>query len=244
MAKKKYKVPEKKTGLKSSYVVLSLVIIAALAIYFFNSGASNSGNNPTDICQKLNLTSPGCRQLDKPAGNMSGKIEILEFLKFDCPHCIKLHNNLPQLLSRYGNKINITYIPIVFPKQSTKSIEAYIIADQMGKGNEMQDALFNEAQAEISNGKVIGSNLMIMESVPALESVAASIGLGEDFNRELENGVAKDAAQKNLRLMNDYGIDGTPTLVINGNVVVTPTTDFPFSDDIEYLGRLIQALAG
>lgn len=210
MAKKKQKQPEKKTGIKTVYIISALLIISALAIYVFVSGA-NSPENPVN---PEKLPSGVYTKLNKPSSYEPGKVKIMEFMKFDCSHCYDLHKNLPQLLQKYEGKIQITYIPIVFQKQSTKSIEAYNISEQMGKGQEMQDALF---KAKFENG------MDVMESTIALETVAASIGLGADFNQKLESGAAKDAANQSLRLMSEYGVDGTPTLIINGNLMVTPT---------------------
>jgi len=50
---------------------------------------------------------------------------------------------MPQLLKKYGDKVEIIYIPINFRGQSTKSVEAYLIAEEMGKGDEMLNALFD-----------------------------------------------------------------------------------------------------
>lgn len=200
--KKKQNLPAKKSNKTIIYVGIAVVFIAALAIYF----TSNPPQKPLDIPQVTFQPEPG-------------KVKVVEFMKFDCPHCYDLHQELPRILEKYGSNVTITYVPIIFPGQTTKSIEAYIIADQMGKGREMQDALFNEAHTEMLNGKVIGNNLIVMESVPTLESVAARIELGADFNAKLEGGVAKNAALSNLALMNKYGVDSTPTLFVNGKQI-------------------------
>jgi protein-disulfide isomerase len=198
MAKKKQKIPEKKSSKTILYLVIAVVFIAALAIYF-TSAPSQKPQTP-DIFQ--------------PA---PGKVKVVEFMKFNCPFCYNLHTNLPRILEKYGNNVTITYVPIVWQTESTRSIEAYIIADQMGKGKEMQDAMFNEAAAEgLTQGK---EDLPVMDNVPTLERVAASIGLGADFNAKLEGGDAKDAALSNLALMAKYGVDSTPTIFVNGKQI-------------------------
>ena len=204
MAKNKQQLPEKKSGIQTIHIILALLVISALAFYFLNSGEKSTEKLPAGDYSKLN----------KPADYQPGKVKIMEFMKFDCSHCYDLHKNMPQLLKKYGDKLEIKYIPIIFPKQSTKSIEAFIIAEQLGKGEEMLDALF---KAKFEQG------MDVMESTIALETVAASIGLGADFNKELESGAAKNAANQNLNLMRDYNVDGTPTVVINGNLMVVPT---------------------
>ncbi len=154
-------------------------------------------------------------KMNKSSTYEEGKVKIMEFLKFDCSHCYDVHKSLPSLLKKYDGKITVTYIPIVWPKQSTKSIEAYIIAEQMGKGEEMRDALF---QAKFVKG------LDIMENTVVIEDVAASIGLGADFKTRLESDEAKKVALTNIEMMSDFDIQSTPIFIINGNINIDPPT--------------------
>lgn len=206
MAKKKHIPPPKKSTPALVYAGLAALVIAALVIFF------TLGTSPEKLQEKL-PTAGEYVKLQQPGTYEHGKVKIMVFMKFDCPHCYELDKNMPQLLQKYGDKVQVTYVPIVWPKQSTKSIEAYIIAERMGKGEEMRVALF---RAKFEKG------MDVMESALALEDVAAGIGLGADFNAKLESGDGKKGAQANLALMNKYGVQGTPTVVINGNLDVNP----------------------
>ena len=204
MAKKKQVQPEKKSNLTLIYIALAVLFIAGLAIYLSTSPEEPQGKLPT---------AGGYTKLNMPTTYEPGKVKVTEFLKFDCSHCYDLHKEMPKLLDKYGDKLKITYVPIVWQGQSTKSIEAYIIAEQMGKGEEMSNALFR-ARFEYK--------MDIMNNVKALEETAASIGLGADFNSKLEVDEAKNAALANQRLMDKYGVVGTPTIIIDGNIQVNP----------------------
>ncbi len=205
MVKKKHIPPPKKSTPALVYAGLAALVIAALVI-FFTSGT------PPEKPEKL-PTAGEYVKLQQPGTYEPGMVKIMVFMKFDCPHCYELDKNMPQLLQKYGDKVQVTYVPIVWPKQSTKSIEAYIIAERMGKGEEMRVALFRA---------MFVKGMDVMESALALEDVAAGIGLEADFNAKLEGGDGKKGAQANLGLMNKYGVQGTPTVVINGNLDVNP----------------------
>jgi protein-disulfide isomerase len=156
------------------------------------------------------------------------KVKIVEFMKFDCIHCYNLHKDTPRILEKYGDRVQILYVPIVFRGQSTKSIEAYIIAEQMSKAEEMRDALFKAKFVD---------NLDVMESTITLENVASSIGLGEDFNSKLEGNDARELALSNLAFMNKYAVESTPAVYINGKRMVDPPI-------IENLDAAIGSLLG
>ncbi len=213
--KKKQKLPEKKSNKTLIYAAIAVLAVVAIAVLLLSSSPAPQ---PPE-----KFPASGYVKLSFPTTYEPGKVKITEFLKFNCPFCYNLHTKLPQILQKYGDNVTITYVPIVWPGESTKSIEAYIIADQMGKGKEMQDALFNEAAAEgLTQGK---EDLMMMQNVQTLEGVAASIGLNSStFNQELEGGYAVAAANANLQLMKEYGVDSTPTIIINGNIEANPST--------------------
>ncbi len=228
MSKKKTQdLPEKKSNKTLIYITVALLAVVAIA-----ACTQSTPQAPAAPTEKL-PSAGGYTKLSFPSTYEPGKVNITEFLKFDCPHCYDLHTKLPGILEKYGDNVTITYVPIVWPAQpghpaqSTKSIEAYIIANQMGRGDEMMDALFAEAYSEMLSGRVDqDGNPIVMSDVATIESVQknANVGLGSDFNAKLEGGLAADAANANLQLMNKYNVVDTPTIIINGNIKVDPPT--------------------
>lgn len=213
MSKKKRTLPPKKSSRTMMYAGIVLLVIIAAAAYI-------SLNRPTEFLNDAySFESPATAQNKGAYSSLDinpseqGKVRIVEFMKFDCSHCYDLNKEMPQILKNYGDRVEIIYVPISFKGQSIKSIEAYLIAKEMGKGKEMRDALFH-AKFE--------SNRDVMESMLAIKDVAASIGLGPDFNSKLENGYAEKAALKNNAYSGMYVSKGTPTVLINGKEVNVP----------------------
>ncbi len=213
MSKNKRMPPPKKSSRTLIYAGIALLVVIAAAAYI-------SSNSPTEyLTDAYSFESPTPAQSTGTFSSLDvnpsepGKVRIVEFMKFDCPHCYDLNKEMPQILKNYGDRVEIIYVPISFNEQSIKSIEAYLIAKEMGKGKEMREALF---QARF------GSNRDVMGSMLVLKDVAASIGLGPDFNSRLEKGYAEKAALKNNAYSGMYAIKGTPTVLINGKEVKVP----------------------
>ncbi|MDO9097206.1 MAG: DsbA family protein [Candidatus Methanoperedens sp.] len=209
MAKKKHIPPPKKTNPTLIYAGLALLVIAALVIY--------SSSPATETPQEKLPAAGKYVKLNKPSTYEPGKVKITEFLKFNCGHCFSLNPQLPALKKKYGDNLSITYKPMLWrsvPQDQgfRKSIEAYILAERMGKGEEMKDALF---KALFVDKKDLSSELV-------LGDIAKSAGLGEDFSAALKRGDAKDEAEANIRLAESFQVDETPTIIINGNLKVTP----------------------
>jgi len=218
MAKKKQKIPEKKASMKWVYVGLAILVIAGLAVYIYSGSTSDNNTDPSsgkDMKGKVpNAGKFGT--MNKPSTYEPGKVKITEFLKFNCGHCYSLNSQLPALQKKYGDRLEIINKPMLWKGVKgdlafKKSIEAYILANRTGKGNEMKDALF---KAMFVENRDITSELQ-------LGDIGKNVGLGDEFITALKNGDATDEADANIRLAESIPVDETPTIIINGNLKVT-----------------------
>jgi len=220
MAKKKQKIPEKKASMTWVYAGLVVLVIAGLAAYVYSSSNSDNNTNTSssnDLKGKI-PTAGKFGTMNKPSTYEPGKVKITEFLKFNCGHCNTLNSLLPAIKKKYGDRLEITYKPMLWrsvPKDLPfkKSMEAYILAERMGKGEEMKDAFF---KAMFVENRDLTSELQ-------LGDIGKSVGLGDDFITALKNGDATDEADANIKLSESFQVDETPTIIINGNLKVTPS---------------------
>jgi len=150
-------------------------------------------------------------QLTEQAFVFDGKqVEIVEFLNFYCGHCYNFESAIPVIKGNFPKKIIWKTVPLYWGK-SAKAVEAFFLAEEAGKGEEMKKALFKAQfvdKRDISNINVV-------------ESIGAEIGMGFDFSRRLRSGEkAKEVGEAMLKSQ-AYKINETPTLVIAGNIKVT-----------------------
>ncbi len=219
MVKKKQKIPEKKASMKWVYIGLVVLVIAAIAVYTYSGSTSDNTDPPSSIDVKAKVPTAGkFGTMNKPGIYEPGKVKITEFLRFNCGHCYTLNSQLPALKKKYGDKIEITYKPMLWKSMKgdpalTKSNEAYILANRTGKGEEMKDAIFKALWVE---NRDITSELQ-------LGDIGKSVGLGDEFVTALKNGDAKAEADKNIADSVSFQVDETPTIIINGNFKVTPS---------------------
>lgn len=170
----------------------------------------------TDTSKKIDTTTingefeviPTMKNTHEP-----GKVQMIEFFDFYCPHCYQLSKLLPLIENKYQDKLQITYIGYPLRPTSIPPIEAYIIAEKMGKGEEMKTAIF---KAQWEEGKNIGDKNV-------LTKLAVSVGIDENTFREALKQGAKQQINKNIQLGNRYALRMTPTIIIDGNLKVEPT---------------------
>lgn len=213
MSKKKRTPPPKKSNNTIIYAGLAVVVIAVLAFIVVNHPA------PEPAAGKL-PTAGKFIKLNVPSTYEPGKVQIVEYMKFGCSHCYALSQKMPDFKKKYGDNLTIIYKPMLWRSvtsdaSSEKSIEAYILANRSGKGEEMKDAIFKAV--------FVDNDLNVLSSESELSAIAKNIGLGEDFAAALARGDARNEAQDNINQAENYGVSYTPTLIINGNLKIDPS---------------------
>jgi len=139
-------------------------------------------------------------------------VEAVEFMSFFCGGCYLFEQQVPIIKGNFPKKIKWKIVPVNWGETSPKPAEAYFLAEDAGKGEEMKKALFNAQFVQKWN---IGS-------IEVLESIAAEVGLGFDFSRRLRAGEKAAEVRKGMEMAKEYRVEGTPTVVIAGNLMTTP----------------------
>ena len=191
------------------------ILLATLVIFVFLSHAAFAGSPLI----KGQFSSVPFQQY-----KFDGKtVEVIEFLSFYCGSCYAFEESIPRIKGNFPKKIKWRIVPLYWGDGSPKPGEAYYLALEAGKGEQMKKALF---RANFVEKKDIGK-------VEVLESIAAGIGLGFDFSMKLRTGVKAEDVRKALETARVYGIEETPTLIIAGNIMANPHA---FDHDMEAFG--------
>jgi thiol:disulfide interchange protein DsbA len=151
---------------------------------------------------------------DEPSLHRPGKVKVIEFADFYCPHCHHFEETgIPLLLKEFGNKVEITMVgfPVIRGKLPT-AFDMYEQAKIMGKGDEMKAVLFRT----IHKDKVDG---VLDRSIRSL--LIREIGLDpEAFEAGLESGKPARAFEEGRRWGERIKVSSTPSILLDGNIKV------------------------
>ena len=154
-------------------------------------------------------------------GPGKAKVTIIEFSDYQCPFCRSFwRDTLSQIKNEYidsGKSVKFVYRD--FPLSSIhplaqKYAEAAECAEDQGKYWEMHDKIFQE-QDKLGQG-TIGAY-----GIDDVKRWAVEIGLiGSEFSQCLDSGKYTDEVRKDFEDGSRAGANGTPTVFINGRIVV------------------------
>ncbi|MBS3069031.1 DsbA family protein [Candidatus Micrarchaeota archaeon] len=173
---------------------------------------AQGGGSPTAPTQPTKPTAP-VADIDVAGrlfrGGANAEVLIVEYSDFQCPFCERVTPTVQQILSTYGDQVKLVYKH--FPLESlhpnaVKAAEASECAADQGKFWEMHDAMFAD-QNKLSTTD--------------LKATAAGLGMDSTaFNACLDGGSKLAIVSADATEGSNYGVSGTPTFFINGQMVV------------------------
>lgn len=158
---------------------------------------------------------------DPVAGNPNGKVTVVEFFDYQCPHCVDMAPVMTDIV-KANPDLRVVYkeFPIRGPMSEFAS-RAALAANKQGKYNEFSHAL-------LTSGKPI-TNDFIFET-------AKNVGIDVDkLKKDMDDKSVKDQLQANIKLAQGLKLFGTPALFIG-------KSNASSKDDINYVpGHVDQA---
>ena len=145
-------------------------------------------------------------------GPPDARITLVEFSDFQCPYCIAAVPEIRSLLKAYPKDIKLIFkqFPLEMHSQAALAAAGALAAYKQGKFWEMHDGLFADRR-----------NL----SRAGMLAVAAKLGLDvKRFEVDLDSPEIRQAVVKDMEDGERLGVEGTPTLFIDGKQYRGPIT--------------------
>lgn len=141
-------------------------------------------------------------------GPADAPITIVAFSDFECPFCDRVRPTLDQIREAYPDQVRIVFkhFPLPFHTNAHAAAQASVAAHAQGQFWAYHDLLFENMRAH---------------SREDLERYAEQLGLDMvTFRAALDGGALSAQVDADMEQGRAAGISGTPSFVINGEVVV------------------------
>jgi thiol:disulfide interchange protein DsbA len=159
------------------------------------------------------------------------KIEVLEFFWYGCPHCYHFEPYVKAWLKTKPANVVFIRQPAVFNPHWAAHAKAFFTAEALGVLDKMHDDFYDAIQNKKET----------LESEADLAKFFAAHGVKEDDFHKAYKSFAVDAKMRQAEtLAPSYGIDGTPTLIVNGKYRVAAGKVKGFDKMIELTNALIK----
>lgn len=162
---------------------------------------------------------------------VSGKIEVIEFFGYWCPHCNSLEPKLEPWVKALPSDVNFRRIPVAWQEGQVPYQKLFYALEALGANKDIHPKVF----------KAFHEQHLRLDSDANTAAFAAAIGVDKVKLAEALNAFAvaskiKIAAQQ----ASSYQIEGVPTLVVNGKYATSPETAKGELQALKVLDALIQ----
>jgi thiol-disulfide isomerase/thioredoxin len=141
-----------------------------------------------------------------------GKINVVEFIDFQCPFCRQLHPTVLELLDEYGSRVNFVRLNMPLPNHALarSAARAYCCADDQKKGSAMADALLKTDDL----------------TPEGCEKLAAELGLSlAEYQACVKSAATEARINDEIARVKKAGFGGLPTVWVEDEVIVGHNPD-------------------
>jgi protein dithiol oxidoreductase (disulfide-forming) len=158
----------------------------------------------------------------QPYAPLNGKIEVVEVFGYVCPACARFAPDVAAWKKKLPADVRVTYVPVAFAPAWMPYAKAFYAAESKGLVDKTHDAVFTKIHLERSlPGEGQAADPAKVAAFYAGYGVDAKefLSLMNSFGVDAQVNRAKQFAMKS-------GVEGTPTIIVNGKYRVTGGTTY------------------
>jgi protein dithiol oxidoreductase (disulfide-forming) len=147
--------------------------------------------------------------LDKrvPSDAAAGRVEVIEFFWYSCPHCNAFEPRLEQWIAKLPKDVTLRRVPVAFRDDFVPQQRLFYALDAMNKVEELHKKVFYAIHVE----------KRALNNLAAISEWVASQGVDKAKFEQIYNSFAvQTKSTRATKLQNDYKVGGVPALGIAG----------------------------
>jgi protein-disulfide isomerase len=206
------------------FVIIAIVLVAGIAAFIVFGRKKTSDSNSAFVATPAQVSVSAATPLpqasptatipiEKPNVKVSSPVVLEEYGDYQCPPCGLLYPVLKDIEHEYGKQLQIVFhhFPLTkIHKNAMNAARAAEAARNQGKFWEMHDRLYRNQNAWKD----------LDDPRPMFVQYARELGLNADrFTRDLDSPEVEQRIAADMQKGTSIGITGTPTLLIDGNML-------------------------
>nr|MBA3755395.1 thiol:disulfide interchange protein DsbA/DsbL [Nitrosomonas sp.] len=137
----------------------------------------------------------------------SGKIEVLEFFWYGCPHCYSLHPHLKTWLMNIPGDVDFHYVPAIFRPNWVSGAKIFYAIEAIGVTSTLHDKVYDAMHRD----KIDLNNESILFDWIEKQGIDR-----KKFESTYNSFAVQNQVARSTQMSRQYQLTGVPALVING----------------------------
>ncbi|EDT40176.1 thiol:disulfide interchange protein DsbA/DsbL [Burkholderia ambifaria] len=170
----------------------------------------------------------------QPVSAPAGKVEVIEFFWYGCPHCYEFEPTIEAWVKKQGNNIDFKRVPVAFRDDFVPHSKLFYAVSALGISEKVTPAIFNAIHKQ--------KNYLLTPQAQA--DFLATQGVDKKQFMDAYNSFSvQGQVKQSAELLKSYAIDGVPTVVVQGKYKTGPayTNSIPGTAQVlDYLVKQVQ----
>lgn len=190
---------------------MRLLKVAAIALALVSSVSFATPESPKQGAEYQPLRAP------QPTQASGKQVEVIEFFMYHCPACNAIEPELAAWVKKRGDSILFRRIHMPHGPEGDPESRLFLALDSMKLEKDMHEKVLAAWHVERRRLRSDADNL----------EWAVKNGIDKDTFLAHYNSFSMNARLKGLaRAMENYGVQSTPTLIVDGRYLTTPNMVF------------------
>ena len=188
------------------------------------AGPAFAQGNPVEGRQYTKVESP-----QPPAA--PGKVEVLEFFSYACPHCNEFEPTVESWAKRLPGDVAFKRVPVPFLMNSENFMRVYYTLETMGQVDAMQRKVFTAVHVERK----------FLDKPADIAALMQKNGIdGAKFMDIFNSFSVATSVTRAKKLLAVYRIDSVPTIIVQGRYMTSPAQAGSLEGTVAVVDYLIQ----
>lgn len=194
---------------------------------FFSIGFASLTTANTGITEGKDYTT-----LTNPQPTESnGKIEVLEFFWYGCPHCDKLHSHIKAWLKNKPDDVSFRYVPTIFRPNWVSGAKIFYTIEAIQATETLHDKVYG----------AIHRDKIDLNKEPILFDWVEKQGIErEKFEKAYHSFSVQNQVARSTQMSRQYELTGTPSIVVDGKYLTSGSMGGSPENTIKILEKLIE----
>jgi thiol:disulfide interchange protein DsbA len=145
-------------------------------------------------------------------------VEVIEFFWYGCPHCAELQPSLKTWLKKKPADVTFRSHPAAFNEGWTQMARTYYAIEVLGETEKLHGEVFNA----IHKSKKLDPKILAKDPKTLFAWVGAQNVDVKKFTDAYNSFSVVSRTQRTVDTTTAYGVNGTPSLAIDGRYVTAP----------------------
>lgn len=178
-------------------------------VALFLSAAVHAQGAPTDGVDYVEVTPP------QPTEVAPGKLEVIEFFWYRCPHCYALEPSLEEWVKHLPRDVQFRLVPGILNPEWAIDARIFYTLEAMGQVSRLHRALFDAIHQQ--GGARLGGDAYAKWVADWLAKQGVDM---RKYDATLHSFTVESKLRRAAQMAQAYRLDGVPSLIVQGRYQV------------------------